>query len=118
MRIIGSITALIVNYYIWKALLGQESGIIENAVIDFRYVVTCITISAFIKLFVKSGIIGEINQKIRSGSIAMDLIRPYRFMSLMFCSKVAQAVYQFVFFSIPLIVFFGYIYGDSAAWAT
>ena len=35
----------------------------------------------------------------------MDLIRPYRFMSLMFCSKVAQAVYQFVFFSIPLIVF-------------
>ncbi len=105
MRMIGSITALIVNYYIWKALLEQDTVVIDHAAVNLRYMVTYITISAVIRSFIRSGTTGEINQKIQSGSLAMDLIKPYNFMSLMFFKKVAEAIYQFVFFSIPLILF-------------
>lgn len=111
MKIIGSITALVVQYYIWKALMSQTSGTIGQVNADFQYMITYITISAVIRAFVRSGTTGEINEKIRSGSIAMDLIKPFSFMGLMFCSKIAKAVYQFIFLSVPLLLFSSIFWG-------
>lgn len=115
MRIIGSITALVVQYYIWKALMSQTMVSFEQVNVDFQYMVTYITVSAVIKAFVRSGTIEEINEKIRNGSLAMDLIKPYSFMGMMFCSKVAKAIYQFVFLSIPILLFSGIFWGIQFA---
>ena len=70
-----------------------------------QYMIAYITISAVINAVVKGNIINEINERIRSGSISMDLIKPFGFMSLMFCNKIAKAIYQFLFLSVPLLLF-------------
>lgn len=105
MKIIGSITSFLVQYYIWKALMLTPQDSVDQTYIVFEQVITYITISAVIKSFMKSGTTKEVNEKIRSGSLAMDLIRPYNFMGMTFCSKLAKIFYQFVFLSLPLLVF-------------
>ena len=104
-KIIGNIFTIVVQYYIWKALLMQNSPFIDNTEHGLKYIAAYITISAVINSVVKGNIIGEINEKIRSGSISMDLVKPFGFMSLLFCNKIAKAIYQFLFLSVPLLIF-------------
>lgn len=112
-KVLGNILALIVQYYIWKALLLKEITM-NNMRDGMQYMINYIVLSAVIKSLTESGIISELNEKIRSGNILMDLIKPFDFMMFMFCSKIAKSTYKFFFLSLPLLLFGVFVFGLSS----
>ncbi|AJY77384.1 ABC transporter permease [Paenibacillus beijingensis] len=101
--LIGRIIVLFVQYYIWEALLIKDVAT-STGNISFRDMTNYITISTIISVLVSNNLIYDIDSKIKSGQIAIDLIKPISYKTYLFCGVIGDNIYRILFELVPVII--------------
>lgn len=79
---VGRIIILFIQVAIWRALLQHGDGVsIGTTVITFRDMSTYTIISSALGIFITRDVIWIVDRRIRTGQIAMDLIKPVNLMA-------------------------------------
>ena len=104
MRVVGSVVTLIVQYYIWKALLGNTSAPTSYGSIGFEQMLTYIVISSIMRVFMRCNLINSIDDKVRTGNIALDLIKPVNLKTLFFFDLLGETLFQMIFLLVPTML--------------
>lgn len=107
LRIIFQIIVLFIQIPLWRAVLGQDSA-------EYREMITYVIISTLISSVTASGVIEKINQKIRTGEVAMDLIKPINFVSYIFCDNLGDNLFKIIFEVVPVMCVGIVLFGLSA----
>lgn len=95
---------LLVQLYLWRALLGQsEQASTDMGVITLNEMTTYVLISTIISTLVSSNVIENMSDRIRNGQISMDLIKPVNFKTYMFCSMIGRSFFNFLFQLLPIL---------------
>jgi len=104
MGITQSLFLLLVQLYLWRALLGQsEQASTDMGVITLNEMTTYVLMSTIIATLIYSNVILNINDRIRNGQISMDLIKPVNFKTYMFCNMIGRSFFNFLFQLLPVL---------------
>ncbi|MBR6403066.1 MAG: ABC-2 family transporter protein [Eubacterium sp.] len=77
----------------------------DNSSADIRTkALTSIIISNIIFSIMECNIVNQINDKIRSGEIAMDLLKPMNYMAYLFSTYVGENIINLIFRTVPLVI--------------
>ncbi len=112
--LIGIITYIIhvsVYYFLYKALYHQSSTI--NGY-DLQQMVTYVSIGWISKSFYLNYIDRELTEEVKSGHVAMDLIKPIDFQLMYFARGLGQSLFRIVLFTPPIIVVTSCLFSISA----
>ncbi len=102
--LIGVITYIIhvsVYYFLYKALYHQSHTI--NGY-DLQQMVTYVAIGWISKSFYLNYIDRELTEEVKSGHVAMDLIKPIDFQLMCFARGLGQSLFRIVLFTPPIII--------------
>ncbi|QUI23841.1 ABC-2 family transporter protein [Vallitalea pronyensis] len=112
LSIFQRIITLFIQISIWKALLGNAGHINTNiGRITIKEMIIYTLISTCISIFISNNVILRIDNKIKTGEIAIDLIKPINFKMLLFCELIGKNIYKIIFQLVPLILIIALI-GD------
>lgn len=100
MRILGSIIRVYIQVCIWQALL-QAGSPVEQTV---EQLVTYTLTSFLIMQITRNNTAQMLAAKVRDGSIAIDLIRPFPLKWYLFYQQLSENLFNFVFVGIPVSV--------------
>ena len=100
-----TLLALLVQLYLWRALLGQSGqASTDTGVITLGDMTTYVLVATLLATLTSNNIIYDIVDRIRTGQISTDLIRPMNFTAYMFCRMVGGSLFNFLFRLIPVLV--------------
>lgn len=97
--IIGSIIGLIVQLSIWKALYAGNG---VNYLVSLRGMVQYSVVSMFISILYDNSIVNSLEEKVRSGQIAIDLIRPVGLARQVIYEQIGKMLFNFLFHFLPM----------------
>lgn len=104
--ILAGMLTLYIEISIWEAFYsGRQVVQTNNGAISLDDLVRYVFISMFLSMVIYNTMIGKINQRIRTGQIAMDLIRPVRLVNLLMTEILAENAYKLFFQFTPICVF-------------
>lgn len=92
----------LVQYFIWSAVF-RDTGTLQG--LDYIYIVTYFALVSFTRFF-SSSVDGMIAQRINSGDIIFELIRPFNFMAYYLSVFLFDTIIRFVIISVPLMAVF------------
>src|SRR5574341_1200270 len=91
--LLSKIIGLLVQFSIWKALFdGNDQISFNGGMLSFNEMVTYIALATFLSLLINTRVANTINDKIKTGEIAMDLIKPLHFRYYMICDTVGYNI--------------------------
>ncbi|RXZ81039.1 hypothetical protein EBB07_16550 [Paenibacillaceae bacterium] len=101
----GQLFKILVQVYIWYALFGDSNLLTSQAgTVTIQEMITYVVVSSAISVFATNDVIFRVSSKVSSGEIAMDLIKPMSFRSVVFCQAFGTNVYRILFELIPLVI--------------
>lgn len=103
-HIIGNFLRIYIKVCIWKALLTAGKGI-ES---DFKSLAAYTVLATMVILLTKSSVAGDLADRVRSGMIAVDLIRPISLKWYFFFRQMGGNLFDF-FFEGVLIAFLSWV---------
>ncbi|SCZ09511.1 ABC transporter permease [Alkaliphilus peptidifermentans] len=106
--VISQCVFLFIHISIWKALY-ISAEIVDVSSIDLKTMITYSVISAGISLFINNSVIGIMDQKIRTGEIAIDLLRPMNLKTTLFYRKMGDTCFVMIFQFLPVVMIFSFI---------
>ncbi|MBN2535441.1 MAG: ABC-2 family transporter protein [Spirochaetales bacterium] len=106
LRIFGSIIKLVIQISLWKALLS--SGINTHH-ISFQDLLIYIFINTIILPFTESNMANHLGNKIKDGTIAIDLLRPVSLKLYLFSEELGENLYKTFFNILPICIIFMFI---------
>ena len=97
---LAKIVYLYMQYSLWNALFESNAGSVIPLSHDeaIRYIIVATVISTFMEC----DVIGWINEQIRSGDVANQLIRPMDYKCMIFAKHIGTGAARFVIYTIPL----------------
>lgn len=101
-EILTSFILIFCTSYLWKALYGDEQN---GYVISLNQMLVFLVIVQLLNLLLFSNLPEQINEKIYSGSISIDLIRPFHLWAAWIAEDLGTAISRIVIKGIPLFVF-------------
>lgn len=102
LNIFGTFITVFIQISLWKALY-QGKGSISNYTMSDMYVY--IIINAILLPLTNSNVANKIGDKVTSGSIVIDLIRPISLKNYMFFEELGVNIYNIIFAIIPISFF-------------
>ncbi|WP_182914189.1 ABC-2 family transporter protein [Paenibacillus sp. 1011MAR3C5] len=109
LRVFGNISIIFIQISIWKALLGK--GTLNG--IDLEAMITYSLISTFISMILMSKIIYTLDDKLKSGNITSDLLKPLSYPLLLFFDQLGNVLFQVIFTMIPTLIISWLLFGLS-----
>lgn len=100
MRILGSIIRVYIQVCIWRALL-QVGASVEQTL---EQLVTYTVVAFLIGQIARNNTANALAGKVRSGSIAIDLIRPFPLKWYLFYQQLSENMFNFIFVGIPVLL--------------
>lgn len=100
--IVGMTLSIVVQYYIWKALLGQGGASTNYGTIEFSTMRAYAVLSTVISYLTASYLLDNIASKVLKGTIATDMIRPVGIKIIYFCESLGNALFRLIFIITPL----------------
>lgn len=91
---------LLMQVYLWQALIGSGS-VLDTTVKDM---ITYVVLSQVIRNCIRSGAAYTIEERLQSGNIAFDFIRPMSFRVQVILNDVGQAVSNLLLQSLPILI--------------
>ena len=111
-RAIRQSITMLVQISVWLALYAFRDGAgIGANNIGLQTMIWYVIISAGVNSLVESNAIYLVEDKVRSGMIATDLIKPLHFQRYIFSISAGNSIYNFVFHFLPMLVIFAPIFG-------
>lgn len=103
--ILQTVLALVVQLYLWRALVSQAGGVTSSSgIITLGDMTTYVLIGTFIGTLISNNVIGDINNRVRGGQVATDLIKPMNFIVYMFCRMIGRNLFNLIFRLLPVLV--------------
>lgn len=97
LNMINILFTISIQVAIWKAIFKEDMVYRTSGYsIDLAYMIMYVIISSFMGIFVNTNVIERINDKIKSGEISIDLIRPISFNSLLFSESIGIVAFNFI----------------------
>lgn len=110
--ILKSILTLIVQIAVWKALYGSMGGTQSGVGTQSLAEMINYTIMANILFnFFQLGVSGRISDKVKTGSIAFELIRPMNFHLYMLFYTFGEIIFNTLFSLLPFLIYINVFYG-------
>lgn len=104
-RFFSRIIYILVWTAIWTALYASNAITdSRSGVISLKEMLTYVVLSTGVTIFISNNIIEKLDDKIRSGEIAADLIKPMKFKACLLCGTIGDCLYLTVFQLIPYMV--------------
>ena len=103
-RGIKTLLKLIMQVSVWTAIYSVGVNEIRNGNTSLNEMIYYVIISTGISILVGKSNILLIDNKIQTGSIAMDIIKPISFRKYIFSVAMGENVYNFIFQFIPMLI--------------
>ena len=99
-----NLVILLVQLCVWRALLAAGAVTTDAGVITLREMTTYVVLSSMIGTLLTVDVIWSMNDRIRNGQIAMDLVKPVNYQTYTFCNMLGQNMFSFLFQLLPILV--------------
>lgn len=108
MRIIGGLVQVMIMYYLWVAIFNSEAtGVIQG--FTKNEMITYVIISYIVMQMINISIEWTISDDIRSGSIAMNLIKPINYEKRILAESLGETFKNTLTIALPVwIIFYAY----------
>lgn len=119
MHLVASLFSIVIQTTIWRALYdggGTMASSVGN--VSLSEMLTYAVVGSCVSLLVGNGIIGRLSNKIQSGEIAMDLIKPIHLSRYLFAESAGSTLFRLAFELAPVAVFGALVYGLIAPGAS
>jgi ABC-2 type transport system permease protein len=102
LNIFGTFITIFIQISLWKALYQGKSNIASYTIGDmYVYII----INSILLPLTNSNVANKIGDKVTSGSIVIDLIRPISLKNYMFFEEFGENIYNVIFALIPICFF-------------
>ncbi|MGD8192021.1 ABC transporter permease [Brevibacillus ginsengisoli] len=88
-------------YFLWGAIYGNQSNLANLSAIQMT---AYVAISWMSRAFYFNNIDQEIAQDVREGKVAIEMIRPYNYLSVKAAQALGEGIFRFLFFAVPGII--------------
>jgi len=99
MQIVAAVIGVFVQVSVWRSLIG--SGAVDG--ITLGDMITYAIINAIMLAFTLKPV-SDVDARLRSGDIAIDLLRPIQYPLLVFADQLGRAAFRLVFVAVPVVV--------------
>jgi ABC-2 type transport system permease protein len=111
-NLLSSLFIILIQTSIWKALYqGSTEQASSVGHISIQEMMTYTILSSCVMLLVSNNLIDRLGNKIGSGEIAMDLIKPIHLAKYMFAEAGGTTFFRIVFEMVPLMIFGSILFG-------
>ena len=100
MRILGSIIMVYIQVCIWQALLKVGASVEQT----LEQLVTYTVVAFLIGQIAHNNTANALAAKVRNGSIAIDLIRPFPLKWYLFYQQLSENMFNFIFVGLPVLL--------------
>ncbi|EIT84654.1 ABC transporter permease [Fictibacillus macauensis ZFHKF-1] len=92
-------------YFLWSAIYGDK-GSIQS--LSIGQMTTYIAVAWMARAFYFNNIDREIAMEIKEGKVAIEMIRPYNYLTMKMMQGLGEGIFRILFFSLPgmVIVYF------------
>jgi ABC-2 type transport system permease protein len=114
LRLMSQVVVLAVRVSLWQALF-KEIGRTTTpmGVVSVRDMITYSIVSTGMSIIITTNVIRQMDGKIKTGEIAMDLIKPFNLKASLFCDALGTNAVRFFVELLPLLAMGIFIYGLS-----
>ncbi len=109
MRILGSIIMVYIQVCIWQALLKVGASVEQT----LEQLVTYTVVAFLIGQIAHNNTANALAAKVRNGSIAIDLIRPFPLKWYLFYQQLSENMFDFIFVGMPVLLVSGFMWSMS-----
>lgn len=109
--IISSLMLVFIQLNIWSALLRDRDA--PPASVTLRDMLNYVIVSTLIAGMTQSNVARKIGEKVDSGAIASDFLRPVRFKYYLWAEDLGTNSFQLIFISLPTCLIAASLYGFS-----
>lgn len=103
--VISAAFGLLIQVAIWKALYNGENIInTEYRSVYLSDMIQYVVLSSLISILVNNNVIYNIEQRILSGQVSIDFIRPVGFSIQIICAEIANICFNFLFTFLPMLL--------------
>lgn len=103
-RGIKALLKLIMQISVWTAIYSVGTNETLNNNTDLQEMICYVIVSTGISILVGKSNILMIDNKIRTGNIAMDIIKPLSFRKYIFSVAIGENIYNLVFQFVPMLI--------------
>ncbi|MBO4291006.1 MAG: ABC-2 family transporter protein [Lachnospiraceae bacterium] len=101
--ILSSAFGLMIQIAIWKALYnGQNILQAGTKQVSLADMIQYAVLSTFLSILINNNVAANIEQRITSGQVSIDFIRPVGFGVQITCAEAAGTIFQFLFSFLPM----------------
>jgi ABC-2 type transport system permease protein len=109
-QIIASLIQVGIQVAVWSALLG--SGSVDGITRDDM--VTYAILNSAMYAFILTSLYNDVDARLRSGDIAVDILRPVQYPLLVLADGLGRAAYRALFMVVPIVIISALMFGFSA----
>lgn len=108
-HIVASMVSIWIQVSVWTALIGSGSadGITRDQMVTYAI----LNSAMYAVLF--TGLYSEVDVRLRSGDIGIDLLRPVRYPLMLLADQLGRAAYRLVFMVVPTVALAAFAFGFS-----
>lgn len=105
-------------YFLWTAIYGGKQSIEGLSVTQM---VTYIAVAWMARAFYFNNIDREIADEIKEGKVAIEMIRPYNYLSMKTMQGLGEGIFRLLFFSLPGMIIVSFVFplefsGNPETW--
>lgn len=99
LQIVAAVVSVFVQVSVWRSLIGSDA--VEG--ITLADMITYAIINAVMLAF-KLKPVDAVDDRLRSGDIAIDLLRPIQYPLMVFVDQLGKAAFRLIFVAVPVLV--------------
>ena len=109
LRVLGNVLGILVQVAIWRAVLrgGAAGGV------DLPDMVTYSILTTLVTGILMTGLYRDADDRLRTGDIAVDLLKPLRYPLYLFADGLGRSAYQLLFTAAPTLAVAWPLFGFS-----
>lgn len=101
LSIISTIIFISISYFMWSAVYSTNLSYFTMSLSD---TITYVVIITIINFLVSCNVESDLGNRVISGNISIDLIRPINFFSYLLYKKIGNIVFNIIFSIFPLVI--------------
>lgn len=101
LSVISSIIFMAISYHIWSSVYAEQS---MDYILELHKTLTYVVVIAILNQGICTNVEMEIGNRVITGDIAVDLIRPTSYFKYIFFNRMGKVLFNVCFLVFPLIV--------------
>ena len=104
-ELISCMISIVIEVCLWKALYNNSEYVVTSVGnVGLQEMITYAVVSTLMSLVITNSVVNKLNDKVSSGQIAMDIIKPIKMRIYMFFEMLGQIAYDCIVKMIPLLI--------------